>query len=259
MDAYTKPKRIIPCLDINKGRVVKGIKFVDLKDAGDPVEIAKAYNDTGADEVVFLDITATLEERKTIIDVVEKVASRISIPLTVGGGIKKLTDIEEILKAGANKVSLNTAAVLNSDLINKSAVKFGSDRIVVAIDAKLRANEKGWDVYIKGGSENAGKDVVDWAEEAERRGAGELLVTSIDTDGTRRGYDVALIKAVAEAVTIPVIASGGAGKLEHFYEVLTYGKADAALAASLFHYGELTVMQVKNYLKNMGVPVRTQL
>jgi cyclase len=249
-------KRIIPCLDVNNGRVVKGVKFVDLKDAGDPVEIAGMYSKSGADELVFLDITATVEKRKTMLDVVKRTAEQVRIPLTVGGGIRELKDFEEILAAGAGKVSVNSAAVRDPGLVSRAAMKFGSKCVVVAIDAKLRPDGKGWDVYINGGNMNTGRDVVEWALEAEQRGAGELLVTSMDTDGTKEGYDVALTRAVAEAVNIPVIASGGAGKLEHFYEAVTGGRADAVLAASLFHFGELTIAEVKDYLASKGIPVR---
>jgi len=249
-------KRVIPCLDVKDGRVVKGTRFVNLKDAGDPVEVAKQYNEAGADELVFLDITASAQARSIIIDVVERTAEQVFIPLTVGGGIRELSDFRDILKAGADKISINSAAVRNPKLINDAAWKFGSQCVVVAIDAKLRQDGKGWDVYINGGRINTGKDAVEWAVEAEKRGAGEILLTSMDTDGTNEGYDIALTKAVAEAVNIPVIASGGAGKLEHFYDVITEGKADAVLAASLFHYGKLSVAQVKDYLKERGIPVR---
>jgi len=249
-------KRVIPCLDVKDGRVVKGTRFVNLKDAGDPVEVAKQYNEAGADELVFLDITASAQARSIIIDVVERTAEQVFIPLTVGGGIRELSYFRDILKAGADKISINSAAVRNPKLINDAAWKFGSQCVVVAIDAKLRQDGKGWDVYINGGRINTGKDAVEWAVEAEKRGAGEILLTSMDTDGTNEGYDIALTKAVAEAVNIPVIASGGAGKLEHFYDVITEGKADAVLAASLFHYGKLSVAQVKDYLKERGIPVR---
>ncbi|NSW89389.1 MAG: imidazole glycerol phosphate synthase subunit HisF [Firmicutes bacterium] len=249
-------KRVIPCLDVNEGRVVKGVNFVNLRDAGDPVEIAKTYNEAGADELVFLDITASAQERKIMLDVVERTAEQVFIPLTVGGGIRELSDFRDILKAGADKISINSAAIRNPELINQAAWRFGSQCVVVAIDAKLRQHKKGWDVYINGGRINTSKDAVEWAMEAERRGAGEILLTSMDTDGTKNGYDIALTKAVSEAVNIPVIASGGAGKLEHFYDVIVEGGADAVLAASLFHYGELSIAQVKHYLEGRGIPVR---
>jgi len=254
--AYMNAKRIIPCLDVNNGRVVKGVRFMDLKDAGDPAEIAAVYNKAGADELVFLDITATAEKRKTMLDVVKRTAGQVSIPLTVGGGIRELQDFEKILKAGADKVSVNSAAVRDPGLVSQAAVKFGSKCLVVAIDAKLKPDGKGWHVYISRGRINTGKNAVEWAIEAEQRGAGELLVTSMDADGTKQGYDIALTKAISEAVSIPVIASGGAGKLEHFYEAVTEGKADAVLAASLFHFGELTIARVKDYLESKGIPVR---
>lgn len=249
-------KRVIPCLDVNEGRVVKGVNFVNLRDAGDPVEIAKTYNEAGADELVFLDITASAQERKIMLDVVERTAEQVFIPLTVGGGIRELSDFRDILKAGADKISINSAAIRNPELINQAAWRFGSQCVVVAIDAKLRQHKKGWDVYINGGRINTSKDAVEWAMEAERRGAGEILLTSMDTDGTKNGYDIALTRAVSEAVNIPVIASGGAGKLEHFYDVIVEGGADAVLAASLFHYGELSIAQVKDYLEGRGIPVR---
>lgn len=248
-------KRIIPCLDVNCGRVVKGINFVNLVDAGDPVEIAKMYNQSLADELVFLDITASYENRDTIVDVVAKTAEHVSIPLTVGGGIRSIDDIKKILQAGASKISINSAAIDNPDLINSGAEKFGSQCIIIAIDAKKQENG-GYDVYIKGGRENAGKDVTSWAIECEKRGAGEILLTSMDRDGVKNGYDLELTKIVSEAVKIPVIASGGAGTMEHFYDVLTTGCADAALAASLFHFKELEIVDLKEYLKNRGIPVR---
>ncbi len=249
-------KRVIPCLDVNEGRVVKGINFINLRDAGDPVEIAKTYNEAGADELVFLDITASAQERKIMLDVVERTAEQVFIPLTVGGGIRELSDFRDILKAGADKISINSAAICNPDLINQAAWKFGSQCVVVAIDAKLRQDKKGWDIYINGGRINTGKDAVEWAIEAEKRGAGEILLTSMDTDGTKNGYDIALTKEISRAVNIPVIASGGAGKLDHFYDVIVEGGADAVLAASLFHYGELSIAQVKDYLEERGIPVR---
>ena len=248
-------KRIIPCLDVKEGRVVKGINFLNLRDAGDPVENAQRYSEEGADEVVFLDITATLEKRKIMLDVVARTAEQVFIPLTVGGGVRSIEDIRELLKHGADKVSINTAAVKNPPLIREAAERFGSQCIVVAIDAKKVGEEK-WEVYINSGTTPTGLDAVKWAKKAEELGAGEILLTSIDADGTQEGYDIPLTKAVSEAVSIPVIASGGAGKLEHFYEALVEGKADAALAASLFHYGILGIMEVKRYLKEKGVEVR---
>ncbi len=247
-------KRIIPCLDVDKGRVVKGVQFVNIIDAGDPVEAAKAYNDAGADELVFLDITASHEQRPIILDVVAKTAAVAFMPLTVGGGIRTLEDIRALLRAGADKVSLNTSAVERPAFITEASERFGNQCIVVAIDAKRR--ESGWEVYTHGGRTPTGKDVVAWAAEAERLGAGEILLTSMDADGTKQGYDVALTKAVAGAVTIPVIASGGAGTCEHFFEALTTGGADAALAASLFHFGELPIGTVKQALASKGVRVR---
>jgi len=249
-------KRIIPCLDVDGGRVVKGTNFVNLRDAGDPVEIARRYDQAGADELVFLDITASVEARNIMLDVVARTAEQVSIPLTVGGGIRSLSDFRDILKVGADKVSINSAAVHNPDLIEEAASKFGSQCVVVAIDAKRRQDGRGWDVYINGGRINTGKDAVEWAVEVERRGAGEILLTSMDADGTKDGYDIALIRAVTQAVNIPVIASGGAGKLEHFYDAIVHGGADAVLAASLFHYGELTIAEVKDYLAERGIPVR---
>ena len=247
-------KRIIPCLDIKEGRVVKGVKFLNLRDAGDPVEVAKIYDQQQADELVFLDITASFENRKTLIDLVEAIAKNIFMPFTVGGGIGNIDDIRELLKAGADKVSINTAAVKCPDLIRESADKFGSQCIVVAIDAKRQ--DSSWEVYINGGRTPAGLDAVEWAEKAAAAGAGEILLTSMDYDGTKDGYDLELTKSIAGAVNIPVIASGGAGRLEHFYQVLTAGGADAALAASIFHYQEYSIKQVKDYLSAEGVPVR---
>ena len=248
-------KRIIPCLDVKDGRVVKGVNFVNLRDAGDPVENAKVYNDEGADELVFLDITASHEERKTMVDVVRRVAEAVFMPFTVGGGISTCEDIRALLNAGCDKVSMNTSAVRNPALIKESSDKFGSQCIVVAIDAKRRPGG-GWEVYVRGGRESTGIDAVEWARRANNLGAGEILLTSMDADGTKDGYDIELTKAVSEAVTIPVIASGGCGTLEHFREALTDGKADAALAASVFHFKEFTVGEVKNYLKDKGVAVR---
>lgn len=248
-------KRIIPCLDINKGRVVKGVNFVNLIDAGDPVEIAKTYNAMRADEIVFLDITASHEGRATMYDVISKAAEQVFIPLTVGGGISSVEHFRNLLNLGADKISVNSAAVKNPDLITDAALRFGRQCVVVAIDAKR--NDKGsFDVYLNGGRINTGKDAIDWAIEAERRGAGEILLTSMDCDGTKAGYDIELTHRVAEAVGIPVIASGGAGNMQHFKDVLTEGKADAALAASLFHFGEMTISDLKNYLALSGVPVR---
>lgn len=249
-------KRIIPCLDVNAGRVVKGVNFVDLKDAGDPVEIAKAYDKAGADELVFLDITASSDARKTVTDMVRKVAECVFIPFTVGGGIRTVDDFREILRAGADKVSVNSAAINNPELVKEAAEKFGSQCVVVAIDAKMRPDGSGWNIYKNGGRIDMGIDAVEWARKVESLGAGEILLTSMDGDGTKAGYDLALTKAVAENVSVPVIASGGAGTLEHFKEALTVGKADAALAASLFHYKELEIREVKEYLHREGVAVR---
>jgi cyclase len=247
-------KRIIPCLDVDKGRVVKGVKFQNLRDAGDPVEVAKGYEEQSADELVFLDITASAEERKIMIEVVQRVAETIFIPFTVGGGVSSLEDIRRLLSAGADKVSINTAAVKNPQLIYESAKRFGSQCIVVAIDAKR--SERGWEVYIHGGRTPTGLDAVEWAKRVENLGAGEILLTSMDADGTKKGYDIELCRAVASAVSIPVIASGGAGTMEHFYEVFTQTNVDAALAASLFHFKEVSIPGLKAYLKNKGVHVR---
>lgn len=247
-------KRIIPCLDVDKGRVVKGVKFQNLRDAGDPVEVAKSYEEQSADELVFLDITASTEERKITIEVVQRVAETIFIPFTVGGGVSSLEDIRRLLSAGADKVSINTAAVKNPQLIYESAKRFGSQCIVVAIDAKR--SERGWEVYIHGGRTPTGLDAVEWAKRVESLGAGEILLTSMDADGTKKGYDIELCRAVASAVSIPVIASGGAGTIEHFYEVFTKTNVDAALAASLFHFKEVSIPELKAYLKNKGVHVR---
>ena len=251
-------KRILPCLDVNAGRVVKGVNFVNLIDAGDPVELAKVYNEAGADELVFLDITATHEDRDTIIDVVYRTAEQVFIPLTVGGGIQSLEHIKNLLRAGADKVSISSAAVRQPDLINRASDRFGNQCIVVAIDARRRQEptNPGWDVYVRGGRENTGLDVLTWAKELEKRGAGELLVTSMDADGTQAGYDLELTRKVASSVQIPVIASGGAGNCEHIYEALTEGKAEAALLASLLHYGHLSVGQIKNYLRDRFCLVR---
>lgn len=252
-------KRILPCLDVKAGRVVKGVNFVNLQDAGDPVELAKAYNDAGADELVFLDITATHEDRDTIIDVVYRTAEQVFIPLTVGGGIQSLENIKKLLRAGADKISINSSAVRNPDFVNQASDRFGKQCIVVAIDARRRkdGNNPGWDVYVRGGRENTGIDAIKWAKEVAQRGAGELLVTSMDADGTQAGYDLDLTRMMAEEVEIPVIASGGAGNCQHIYEALTEGKAEAALLASLLHYGQLSLEEVKNYLKSHNVKVRT--
>ncbi|NEO28956.1 MAG: imidazole glycerol phosphate synthase subunit HisF [Symploca sp. SIO3C6] len=251
-------KRILPCLDVKAGRVVKGVNFVNLQDAGDPVELAQVYNDAGADELVFLDITATHEDRNIIIDVVYRTAEQVFIPLTVGGGIQSLENIKFLLRAGADKVSINSAAVRNPDFVNQASERFGNQCIVVAIDARQRqdASNPGWDVYVRGGRENTGKDALAWAKEVESRGAGELLITSMDADGTQAGYDLELTRTIAEMVEIPVIASGGAGNSTHIHQVLTEGKAEAALLASLLHYGQLTVSEIKNFLTQQQVPVR---
>ena len=249
-------KRIIPCLDVNNGRVVKGVNFVNLRDAGDPVEIGAAYDRAGADELVFLDITASSDARRTVVDMVRRVAATVFIPFTVGGGIRTVDDFREILREGADKISVNTAAILNPDLISDAAEKFGSQCVVLAIDAKRREDGSGWNVYRNGGRIDMGIDAVEWAMKADRLGAGEILLTSMDCDGTKAGYDLELTRTIAENVKIPVIASGGAGKLEHFYDALTEGRADAALAASLFHYKELEIRQVKEYLRERDVPVR---
>jgi len=248
-------KRIIPCLDVHGGRVVKGVNFVNLRDAGDPVEIASYYDKAGADELTFLDITASSDARSIMIDVVSRVAEQVFIPFTVGGGIRTIDDFREILKAGADKVSVNSAAIRRPELISEAAYKFGSQCVVVAIDAKARG-DGGWDVYINGGRINTGRDAVEWAVEAEKLGAGEILLTSMDRDGTKDGYDIELTRAVSESVGIPVIASGGAGKKEHFRDALTEGRADAVLAASLFHFRELEIMDLKHYLKSQGIEVR---
>lgn len=249
-------KRVIPCLDIKDGRVVKGVKFVNLMDAGDPADAAAAYDKAGADEVVFLDITASSDKRATQLEWVRQVAGRLFIPFTVGGGIRTVEDFRAILREGADKVSVNSAAIMNPHLISEAADKFGSQCVVAAIDAKKRRDGVGWSIYKNGGRVDMGMDAVEWAMEAERLGAGEILLTSMDGDGTKEGYDLALTKAVAEAVNIPVIASGGAGKPEHFYEALAEAGAEAVLAASLFHYKELEIRQVKEYLRERGVSVR---
>lgn len=248
-------KRIIPCLDVNNNRVVKGVNFVNLRDAGDPVEVAKAYNEAGADELVFLDITASSDNRSTVVDMVRRVAEQVFIPFTVGGGIRTIDNFKELLREGADKISVNSAAIMDPELISRAADKFGSQCVVVAIDAKRRDGD-GWNIYKNGGRIDMGIDVVEWAIKCDRLGAGEILLTSMDSDGTKDGYDVELTRTIAENVSIPVIASGGAGNKEHFYKALTDGKADAALAASLFHYKELEINDLKKYLKNKGVAVR---
>ena len=249
-------KRIIPCLDVNAGRVVKGVNFVNLADAGDPVEIAGVYNEEGADELIFLDITATSDSRNTVVDMVRRVAEQVFIPFTVGGGIRTVEDMRAILREGADKISVNSAAVRNPEIIREGAAKLGNQCIVVAIDARRRADGNGWTVYVKGGREDTGIDAVEWAKRAVSLGAGEILLTSMDADGTKNGYDIPLTRAISDAVNVPVIASGGAGSLEDFYTALTEGGADAALAASLFHYKELSIREVKEYLERRGVPVR---
>lgn len=249
-------KRIIPCLDVKNGRVVKGVSFVDLRDAGDPVECAAAYDKQGADELVLLDITATHEGRSTMIDIVERVAQTVFIPFTVGGGIRTVDDFKELLRAGADKISVNSAAVRSPELINDAAYKFGSQCVVCAIDAKRKNDGSGWEVYLNGGRIPTGIDAVKWACEAQQRGAGEILLTSMDCDGQKNGYDIELTRAVSENVGIPVIASGGAGKAEHFYDAFTDGRADAVLAASLFHFNELPIPELKRYLHRRNIPVR---
>lgn len=249
-------KRIIPCLDVNNNRVVKGVNFVNLRDAGDPVEVAKAYNKAGADELVFLDITASSDNRNTVVDIVRRVAEQVFIPFTVGGGIRTVDDFKTLLREGADKISINSSAIMNPRLISDAADKFGSQCVVVAIDAKRRADGSGWNIYKNGGRVDVGIDAVEWARKVDKLGAGEILLTSMDCDGVKRGYDVELTRIISENVSIPVIASGGAGKKEHFYDALTEGKADAALAASLFHYKELEINDLKHYLKEKGVQVR---
>jgi imidazole glycerol-phosphate synthase subunit HisF len=249
-------KRIIPCLDVNMGRVVKGVNFVNLRDVGDPVEIASFYNDQGADELVFLDITATHEGRKTMIEVVKRTAEKVFIPLTVGGGIKDLDDFKAILRAGADKISVNSAAIRDKSIIKRAASRFGSQCVVVAVDARMREDRSGWNVVINGGRIDTGIDAIAWVKEVEALGAGEILLTSMDADGTRKGFDIELTNRVTEEVNIPVIASGGCGRLEHFSEVFEKTGADAALAASLFHYKELTIKEVKSLLKEKGLSVR---
>ncbi len=249
-------KRIIPCLDVHDGRVVKGVNFVNLKDAGDPVEIAKAYDAAGADELVFLDITASSDHRNTVVDMVRAVAANVFIPFTVGGGIRTVDDFKLLLREGADKISVNSSAIMNPALIHDAAMKFGSQCVVVAIDAKKRADGSGWNIYKNGGRVDVGIDALAWAKKVESLGAGEILLTSMDCDGTKAGYDIELTRQIANAVKIPVIASGGAGTKEHFYDALTKGGADAALAASLFHYKELEIREVKSYLRDKGVSVR---
>lgn len=249
-------KRIIPCLDVNHGRVVKGVNFVNLQDAGDPVEIAAAYDAAGADELVFLDITATSDARNTVVDMVRQVAERVFIPFTVGGGIRTVDDFKVLLREGADKISINSSAINRPELISEAADKFGSQCVVVAIDARKREDGRGWNVYKNGGRIDVGMDAVEWAMQADKLGAGEILLTSMDCDGTKAGYDIELTRMIAENVSIPVIASGGAGAKEHFYDVLTEGGADAALAASLFHYKELEISDLKAYLAGRGISVR---
>ena len=249
-------KRIIPCLDVNNGRVVKGINFINLRDAGDPVEVAAAYDKAGADEVVFLDITASSDNRGTVVDMVRKVAEKVFIPFTVGGGIRTVDDFKALLREGADKISINSSAINTPELIGNAADKFGGQCVVVAIDARRREDGSGWNVYKNGGRIDTGLDAVEWAMKANQLGAGEILLTSMDCDGTKAGYDIELTRMIADNVSIPVIASGGAGTKEHFYDALTEGHADAALAASLFHYKELEIMDLKNYLADKGVSVR---
>ena len=249
-------KRIIPCLDVHNGRVVKGVNFVNLKDAGDPVEIAAAYDKAGADELVFLDITASSDNRNTVVDMVRRVAETVFIPFTVGGGIRTVDDFKMLLREGADKISINSSAINTPELISDAADKFGRQCVVVAIDARRRADGSGWNVYKNGGRIDTGLDAVEWAMKADRMGAGEILLTSMDCDGTKAGYDDELNAVIADSVSVPVIASGGAGTTEHFYNALTKGKADAALAASLFHYKELEIMELKRFLADRGLPMR---
>ena len=249
-------KRIIPCLDVDKGRVVKGTSFINLRDAGDPAELAAYYNEQGCDELVFLDITASSDDRDTMISVVEQVSAEVFIPLTVGGGIRSISNIRNMLRAGADKISLNTAAVKNPQLVRDCALEFGSQCIVAAIDAKRNGDQSGWEVYVNGGRTPTGLNVIEWAKELVDLGAGELLLTSMDTDGQQTGYDLDLLKSVSESVSVPVIASGGAGEMEHIYNAFEHGKADAVLAASIFHFGKYTVKDVKKYLNEQGISVR---
>ena len=251
-------KRIIPCLDVNGGRVVKGVNFVDLRDAGDPVEIGKAYDEAGADELVFLDITASSDARATVVDMVRKVAETVFIPFTVGGGIRTVEDFRALLREGADKISINSSAIQTPELISAAADKFGSQCVVVAIDAKRRPDGTGWNIYKNGGRVDVGIDALEWAAKVEKLGAGEILLTSMDCDGTKAGYDLELTRAISEAVSIPVIASGGAGTMKHFYDAFTQGKADAVLAASLFHFREISIPELKAYLAGRGIPVRRE-
>lgn len=249
-------KRIIPCLDVNAGRVVKGINFVNLRDAGDPVEVAKAYDAAGADELVFLDITASSDHRNTVVDMVRRVAETVFIPFTVGGGIRSVDDFKTLLREGADKISINSSAIENPNLISEAADKFGSQCVVVAIDARRREDGSGWNIYKHGGRVDVGIDAIEWADRVTKLGAGEILLTSMDCDGTKNGYDIELTRQISEQVSVPVIASGGAGQMEHFYDALTVGKADAALAASLFHYKELEIGALKQYLQDCGLDMR---
>jgi imidazole glycerol-phosphate synthase subunit HisF len=249
-------KRIIPCLDVNAGRVVKGVNFINLRDAGDPVEVAKRYNDEGADEITFLDITASSDQRGLILDIIERVADQVFIPLTVGGGIRVVDDVRRLMNAGADKISINTSAVTNPDLVKAAADRFGSQAIVVAIDARKRTNSEGWEVFTHGGRTPTGLDAVQWAQRVTELGAGEILLTSMDRDGTKSGFDLALIRSVAEAVSVPMIASGGVGTLDHLAEGVIEGKADAVLAASIFHFGEFTVGQAKRHMAARGIEMR---
>ena len=249
-------KRVIPCLDVKDGRVVKGINFIDLKDAGDPVAVASAYDKAGADELVFLDITATSDQRDTVLDMLRRVAEQVFIPFTVGGGIRTVDDFNAILREGADRISVNSAAIDRPELISEAAMKFGSQCVVVAIDAKLREDKSGWNIFKAGGRIDTGIDAVEWAAKVEKLGAGEILLTSMDCDGTKAGYDIPLTKAITDTVGIPVIASGGAGELSHFYDAIAKGGAEAVLAASLFHYNELSIRQVKEYLRDRDIPVR---
>jgi imidazole glycerol-phosphate synthase subunit HisF len=249
-------KRIIPCLDVNAGRVVKGVNFVNLRDAGDPVEIAKKYNDEGADEITFLDITASSDQRGLILDIIERVAEQVFIPLTIGGGVREVSDVRRLLNAGADKISINTSAVTNPQLVKEASDKFGSQAIVVAIDARKKTSGRGWEVFTHGGRTATGLDAVEWATKMNALGAGEILLTSMDRDGTKSGFDLALTRAVAEAVSVPVIASGGVGNLDDLADGVIEGKADAVLAASIFHFGEFTVRQAKEHMAARGIEVR---
>lgn len=250
-------RRVIPCLDVKNGRLVKGVNFVDLKDVGDPAQVGAAYSQAGADELVFLDITATLEKRKTLIDVVKRTVKNILVPLTVGGGIKSIQDIEDLMEVGVSKVSINTAAVQNTELVKEAAKEFGSEKIIIAIDTRSSSQVPStFEVLVNGGTKPTGIDAVEWAQRVEDLGAGAILPTSIDTDGTQAGYDIAMTRAIADAVNLPVIASGGAGTLEHLYQAITQGKADAVLVASIVHFGKYTIAQIKEYLAERGIPVR---